>query len=408
MIRRYPGVGRLRFQALTAVGLILLGPAAQAAVDLAVTIAASRLTVEPGVSGADLVDFTVRVTNGGNELTGAIVTNTLSAGLVIPTGLSAVVTQGDFDAATGRWDVGLLGAGQAATLQLPARAVAGMSGCLADSAAAVTAAGWPADDDPVNNAAKLSIGAPSCVDLVVTSVQQDLVNGDCLDGTQRFTVTNRGPSVATAVVLDVDRYEITRPAAFREENCTGSGDVVVPGIGAVSLGTLASGQSREFATGLLDLQRDGPDITVSFAVDATAAQPDADASNSSESGSFVVERGSGSFSGDGTVCVISNALRATSLADDLPLLRRFRDRYLMSNAAGRAVVVWYRRVSPPAAAVVSRHELLADALRAALWLVIMALKFPGAAAVLLCAPLLAFLAWPDVGRGRAPGQGRRR
>lgn len=405
MIRSRPGCHRLRLRAATALGLVLLGPAAQAAVDLAVTIAASRLTVEPGVSGADLIDFTVRVTNGGNELTGAIVTNTLSAGLVIPTGLSAVVTQGDFDAATGRWDVGLLGAGQVATLQLPARAVAGASGCLSDSAAAVTAPGWPIDDAPANNAAKLSIGAPSCVDLVVTSVQQDLVNGDCLDATQRFTVTNRGPNVATAVVLDVDRYEVTRPASFAEENCTGSGAVVVPGGGPVSLGTLASGQSREFATGLLDLQRGGPDITVSFAVDAAAVQPDADASNSSESGSFVIRRGSGSFTGDGdgTVCVISNVLRATSLADELPLLRRFRDRYLMSNAAGRAVIAWYRRVSPPAAAVVSRHEILGDALRVALWPVIMGLKFPGAATVLLLAPLLVLLMRLDVRRGRVAG-----
>jgi len=62
-------------------------------------------------------------------------------------------------------------------------------------------------------------------------------------------------------------------------------------------------------------------------------------------------------------CFIATAAYGTPLAKQVQVLRKFRDRFLVSNAAGRLFVRAYYRVSPSLAPTVARHPLLAAQVR---------------------------------------------
>jgi uncharacterized repeat protein (TIGR01451 family) len=369
--------------------LLLVSGKLMAAADLAVTMTADRLTVQPGVSGQDLVNFTVRLTNGGVDPAAAIVTDLLPAGLSIPAGMSAVPSDGTYDAVTGRWEAGTLDTGAVAILLLPAQALAGAAGCLVNAVTATLAPGsGTTDSDPDNDSARVAVGAPACADLAVSSFRDDDFSGACLDADHIIRVSNNGPTPATSVRLAITRYEVTSPGGFSERSCT-TGNVVVPGTATIDLGTLASGETKEFVTGLDNLQRDGVDITVAFDVNVAAAEPDPDAANSRESGSYTIRRSFGFSDNDGSTCIIVSALGGSRFADRIPLLRQFRDRYLLAHPAGRAFVAWYYEISPPAAAALSHDDHLRAMTRMMLVPLIYALQYPLATGGLLLTVLLA-------------------
>ena len=70
---------------------------------------------------------------------------------------------------------------------------------------------------------------------------------------------------------------------------------------------------------------------------------------------------------DGGSCFIATAAFGSSLDPRVVLLRSFRDRYLMTNAAGRALAHWYYRVSPPLAGKIRESPFLKLLVRAILW-----------------------------------------
>ena len=80
--------------------------------------------------------------------------------------------------------------------------------------------------------------------------------------------------------------------------------------------------------------------------------------------------------GGGGGCVIATAAYGSSLASHVQTLRDFRDRHLMTNAAGRALVALYETYSPPLAARIARHESLKWATRVGLTPVVYAIRYP--------------------------------
>ena len=89
-----------------------------------------------------------------------------------------------------------------------------------------------------------------------------------------------------------------------------------------------------------------------------------------EFGEGILENG-----GDGN-CFIATAAYGSYLAPEVRELRRFRDRFLMTNRAGRAFVAWYYRVSPPLAENIAQSSLTRWLVRLSLTPIVYSVKYP--------------------------------
>jgi hypothetical protein len=65
-------------------------------------------------------------------------------------------------------------------------------------------------------------------------------------------------------------------------------------------------------------------------------------------------------------CFIATATYGTPMAEEIQILREFRDVYLLSNPLGQALVAVYYQVSPPMAEFIAEHPSLKPIVRAGL------------------------------------------
>jgi hypothetical protein len=68
----------------------------------------------------------------------------------------------------------------------------------------------------------------------------------------------------------------------------------------------------------------------------------------------------------GPGCFIATAAYGTPMAQEIQILREFRDEYLLTNPLGQALVDLYYRVSPPIAEFITEHPSLKPVVRAGL------------------------------------------
>ncbi len=69
---------------------------------------------------------------------------------------------------------------------------------------------------------------------------------------------------------------------------------------------------------------------------------------------------------EGDPCFIATAAYGTPMAEEIQILREFRDEYLLTNPAGQALVGLYYRASPPIAEFITEHPSLKPIVRAGL------------------------------------------
>jgi preprotein translocase subunit YajC len=69
---------------------------------------------------------------------------------------------------------------------------------------------------------------------------------------------------------------------------------------------------------------------------------------------------------EGDPCFIATAAYSTPMAEEIQILREFRDEYLLTNPLGRALVGLYYKVSPPIAEVITEYPALKPIVRAGL------------------------------------------
>jgi hypothetical protein len=67
-----------------------------------------------------------------------------------------------------------------------------------------------------------------------------------------------------------------------------------------------------------------------------------------------------------SMCFIATATYGTPMAQEIQILRAFRDGYLLTNPLGRALVAFYYRTSPPIAQFITEHPSLKPIVRAML------------------------------------------
>ena len=72
------------------------------------------------------------------------------------------------------------------------------------------------------------------------------------------------------------------------------------------------------------------------------------------------------FGGAGLQCFIATAAYGTPMAEEIGILREFRDEYLLTNALGQTLVGVYYRISPPVAEFITEHPSLRPMVRAGL------------------------------------------
>ena len=65
-------------------------------------------------------------------------------------------------------------------------------------------------------------------------------------------------------------------------------------------------------------------------------------------------------------CFIATAAYETPMAEEVQILREFRDKYLLTDPPGRAFVDLYYRVSPPIAEIITEHPNLKPIVRVGL------------------------------------------
>lgn len=85
----------------------------------------------------------------------------------------------------------------------------------------------------------------------------------------------------------------------------------------------------------------------------------------------------------GTSCFIATAAYGSYLHDDVVVLRKFRDQYLMTNRIGQVLVDFYYRVSPPAAAFIQNKEPFRWAVRCLLIPIVYTIQQPGKTVIIL-------------------------
>ena len=371
--------------------LILVGtPLAFAAPDISVTKAVNNTFPAAGQP----VEFTVELRNVGDEAaSGVLVLDQLPEELAMPAGTAAFTSVGSYDPATGEWSIGDMAAGVDAVMTMPAVVVdAAPPDCIVN----VAASQFPDTANDTNDEARAAVhqaGVERCVDLEVSfgiSASPLVVFPTC-NSEERYQgdveLINNGPDTARNVVVTIAQDPVIGPdLRFEDADCDNQPSASCR-IDAVAPGQIISIDVTS------DLYQSPTATEQTLTVGAATNDVDYDLTNNQPSASGV---GGGFSSCDeidldlpgvpvGPACFIATAAYGSPLDSRLDSLRGFRDRYLISNAPGRAFLRFYYRHSPPIADYIAGRDWLRTTVRALLAPIVFAIEYPVPATLSLLA-----------------------
>jgi len=205
-------------------------------------------------------------------------------------------------------------------------------------------------------------------------------NGDSL--TYTVTVVNNGPaSAANVTISQVVPSPLNFGSASATQGTCSGASYVSCNLGSLSsqqvvTATIAASVPSEF-----QISMGGPVVATADVMSSTSDANLAD--NSAQATVTVTIHGSGGGGGGGSGCFIATAAYGSYLDPHVQALREFRDRHLLSNAAGRIFVRFYYLHSPPIAAVIARSNALRTATRWLLTPVAFAIEHPVLAIMLV-------------------------
>ncbi len=320
------------------------------ALQATVALASPDIAVRKSVNNAfpminEPVEFTVQVSNVGIEpAVDVLIVDQLPAEMRIPAGVAAFPSIGSYDPVSGEWFIGDLMPGVSATLVIPAVVTDPQPPqCIVNSA--VSEFG---DLIAGNNDARAAIYQNTGYRCVDVRPFPNIFAGASIFPTcdsrgpyyGSITVRNFGPNAARNVVISVTQTPIIRASIrFDDTQCEQSG---------LDVGTVAkipAGQTVSLNV-TSDVFQNHTDINYHLALSVSTIDVDYVPENDSvETDSLV--RGFSSCENtdasvlagpDGSKCFIATAAYGSRLDPHLESLRVFRDRFMMTNRPGRALV----------------------------------------------------------------------
>lgn len=366
---------------LVTAGLAAVAPQAHAGLAIQQSVDTDVLTV-----GA-VAEFVVTVRNAGEEAVDiGEVHLGFSTGLVEPAGTAPFYSQGSFDPAEGLWALGTLLPGASAVLTLPAQVTADpLPPCVFSRARLESS---PAGADWAGALAFATLRRPGvehCVNLVVEEPWAYRMWCDA-EVTLESLVSNLGPDPAPQVQVAVSQQPKVLPGLAFKWPCTGSQECLLDSLGA--------GESARMWLDSSPL-KNRREQTVTVDVTASSAGTQLETGLDSARRTLVIapfeECDFGDFAPGGSVgCFIATAAYGSALHPHVMTLRRFRDRFLLTHAPGRALVALYYRASPRMADYIAGRPAARAVTRALLWPLVLAVQRPlhAAAGALLSLLLL--------------------
>jgi hypothetical protein len=198
-----------------------------------------------------------------------------------------------------------------------------------------------------------------------------IVLGEPPAGTLVFTnnIVSNCTKAGTWTISANESATITGTATLVVNPATAQSITIAP-----KAATVTSGDKVTYTATAKDVYNNNFAVTAAFSINGTAGGSwSSNVYTAEHPGTWTVVGTYGALTPDTAtlyvqpaMCFIATAAYGTPMAQEIQILRAFRDGYLLTNPLGRALVAFYYRTSPPIAQFITEHPSLKPIVRAML------------------------------------------